>query len=478
MKITDEMLYRHAAEARDIWLTAFPDDSEIPEHPFSEEFNNEMDKLIAQSHKSKKTFGKFQRIAAVFAAMIVGTSSFIAVNAEARSAFVGWVKELTDDYLIYRYEEEPAAELKPLTYRVTWLPDGYTEFLVHDSENSVLVAYTNETGEMLKLHYIDNPDETDWFVDTSNAIRKSASVNGIKADLLISTDPDTSSGVAWVDQYNTAFLLSGFLDEETLLRVAESVRDVDLSEITVEETVPGEPQHYDLTMIPEGYANVLSDHADDGGSVLYENEAGQYLTFIYNNDSGESSLYIDGTASMTYQTLFNGYVVDVMVSKDPEIPNSIVWVGESDTVFYVSGFFDPDTLFEIAGSIQPIHEETTKPDPASLRYEPTLIPEGYTWHRERDFGGMRSIVYKKNDADRLLRYHYIYGETSTFTDAVGSTHSTVDINGYRADMLLFDSPETSNCIMWTDENDCVHAVHAFLDEADLIKVAESVQLVD
>ena len=176
MKITDEMLYRHAAEARDIWLSAFPDDSEIPEHPFSEEFNNEMDKLIAQSHKSKKLLGKFQRIAAVFAAVIIGTSSFVAVNAEARSAFVGWVKELTDDYLIYRYEEEPAADLKPLTYRATWLPDGYTEFLVHDSENSVLVAYTNEAGEMLKLHYIDNPDETDWFVDTSNAIRKSFNV--------------------------------------------------------------------------------------------------------------------------------------------------------------------------------------------------------------------------------------------------------------------------------------------------------------
>ena len=51
MKITDEMLYRHAAEARDIWLDALPDDSEIPEHEFSDEFNKELDRLVALSQK-------------------------------------------------------------------------------------------------------------------------------------------------------------------------------------------------------------------------------------------------------------------------------------------------------------------------------------------------------------------------------------------------------------------------------------------
>ena len=32
MKITDEMLYRHAAEARDIWLDTLPNDDELPNH--------------------------------------------------------------------------------------------------------------------------------------------------------------------------------------------------------------------------------------------------------------------------------------------------------------------------------------------------------------------------------------------------------------------------------------------------------------
>ena len=65
-----------------------------------------------------------------------------------------------------------------------------------------------------------------------------------------------------------------------------------------------------------------------------------------------------------------------------------------------------------------------------------------------------------------------------FTVAEGGNHSIIDINGYRADMLLFDDPETSNCILWTDENNCAHAVHAFLDKGALIEVAESVKIVD
>ena len=32
MKITDEMLFEHAAEARDIWLSTLPDDEDIPNH--------------------------------------------------------------------------------------------------------------------------------------------------------------------------------------------------------------------------------------------------------------------------------------------------------------------------------------------------------------------------------------------------------------------------------------------------------------
>lgn len=229
MKITDEMLYRHAAKARDIWLDTFPDDSEIPEHEFSKEFNKEMERLVALTRKQKKTSKRNQRIAAMFAVVIIGASSFFAINAEARAAFVGWFKELADTYFVYRYEGESDVSVAPTDYRLTWLPDGYTEFYLDDSEDTVFVAYANEAGEMLKLSYAPNPDQTAWFVNTSNTVRKDAKVNGVQADLFISTNPATSSTIMWVDKQNTAFMLDGFLDEETLIYVAEHIEPVDLT---------------------------------------------------------------------------------------------------------------------------------------------------------------------------------------------------------------------------------------------------------
>lgn len=38
MSITDDMLYKHTAEARDIWLGTLPQDTLIPEHKFSRLF--------------------------------------------------------------------------------------------------------------------------------------------------------------------------------------------------------------------------------------------------------------------------------------------------------------------------------------------------------------------------------------------------------------------------------------------------------
>ena len=485
MKITDEMLYRHAAEARDIWLDTLPDDNEIPEHQFSDKFNKEMDRLITLSHKRKQPSRRLQRIAAMFAVIIIGASSFIGVNAEARATFFGWIKELTDDYLIYRYEEEPVSDAGPasnvesLAYLPTWIPEGYSKSFVNDKTNRTVVAYSNDAGELIRLSYIYNSGETDWFISTENTVKESATVNGNKADLFISTDPDTSGGVIWVDQSNTVFMLTGFLDVDDLLKMAESIQPVDPSELENNLVEPITDVHYGLTAIPEGYVEVLADYDDNGGSQLFENEAGQYLTFLYTLNTGDSSMYIDTMSTAHYQTLFNGHEADMLISDDPAIQSSMAWVDDENTVFCVMGFFDADGLFAIAESIEPIAIETTTPDLSSLNYQPTLLPEGYTRHREIDSSGSR-LIYYKNEAGQQLRYHYVYDTASTamFTVAEGGTHSIIDINGYQADMLLFDDPETSNCILWTDENNCAHAVHAFLDEKDLIKLAESVKIVE
>ena len=89
MKITDEMLYQHAAEARDIWLDTLPKDEELPDHQFSDEFMASLEAMKKQEngqHKKKRR-SPLQRVAAVFLAVLIGSGTWLGVDAEVCGSF-------------------------------------------------------------------------------------------------------------------------------------------------------------------------------------------------------------------------------------------------------------------------------------------------------------------------------------------------------------------------------------------------------
>ena len=108
-------------------------------------------------------------------------------------------------------------------------------------------------------------------------------------------------------------------------------------------------------------------------------------------------------------------------------------------------------------------------------YEPNWIPDGYSKSRETDTGSRITIFYH-NDAGQTLRIHYVYDpdETNIFVDAVGGEIEKVSVGEYSADLILIEDPAVANGLMWTDINNCAFYISAFLDEADLIKVANSI----
>ena len=52
MKITDEALYQHVAEAREIWLDTLPKDDELPKHQFSDGFMTSLEAVVVQESQS------------------------------------------------------------------------------------------------------------------------------------------------------------------------------------------------------------------------------------------------------------------------------------------------------------------------------------------------------------------------------------------------------------------------------------------
>ena len=236
---------------------------------------------------------------------------------------------------------------------------------------------------------------------------------------------------------------------------------------------------YELAQIPDGYTEIFLDHADEGGSALYENEIGQYLQFMYTSNSGDSNLFIETTSATIYQTGFNDYTATVMVSDDPEISNSISWVGENDTVFYISGFFDVDSLLDMAGNIKSTVLNEPEADNSTQYYELPMIPDGYSLVHEREREDSRSLLYA-NESGQMLQYHCLAPGNSTegFIAVENCTQKTAKVHGYHADLFASNDAETSSCVVWTDEHNYTHALHAFLEETELIKLAESVKLLD
>lgn len=225
--ITEEMLCAAAARSCEIYV-AYLERGYDPEnqHEFSLQFEKKIKKL-----KRKADHPVFYHttkcIASIVLAILISGGVWLAVDIEARAAFFGWIKEVYESYFVYRFEDDAVSNINPSSYRPTWLPSGYTEFYVDETENTVAIVYADEEGRMLKLNYIQNPNETDWFVKTEQVEIESATINGKPAELFISKDSETANAIIWTSDDNTAFYLSAFLSKADLIKVAESVQVIE-----------------------------------------------------------------------------------------------------------------------------------------------------------------------------------------------------------------------------------------------------------
>ena len=89
---------------------------------------------------------------------------------------------------------------------------------------SATLTYYNEQGLIFCLNYTNN-DDTYFFINRENTIEKRVTLNGVPADLYISTDNDIPSSIIW-KVGNTIFGVDGFLGENDLIKAAESVQEV------------------------------------------------------------------------------------------------------------------------------------------------------------------------------------------------------------------------------------------------------------
>lgn len=221
--ITEEMLRAAAARSSEIYVNDLENgyDPNV-QHEFSPAFEKKIRKLKRKADHPM-LYRTMQRVASFALVLLISGSVVITVNAEARAAFVGWVKEVYETYFVFHHDGITDTNAETVDYMPTWIPDGYREFRVNASERRTVVIYDNEAGEIIRFSFIQDSDETDWFIDISHAGIKSATVNGNKANLLITHNSEDANAITWISD-DTAFYVTGFVDENDLIRIAESVK--------------------------------------------------------------------------------------------------------------------------------------------------------------------------------------------------------------------------------------------------------------
>lgn len=124
------------------------------------------------------------------------------------------------------------------------------------------------------------------------------------------------------------------------------------------------------------------------------------------------------------------------------------------------------------------YETAEPPSEPTVRYELPAIPDGYTLFYEKEDNGMVAKVYKDSE-ERFLKFMYAHNADEQFWlfDMTYSELTPTKVNGIDADLLLSHDENTANSILWVLPDNTAFFLSAFLDEEDLICLAESVEAI-
>ncbi len=230
MKLTDDLLFQHAAEARNIYLSTLPAPEELPPVCCSKAFERNMQKLIREQRRSPK-INKMLRVMKRTAAavLVIATVSFCglmtveAYRAKVIEFVVHVFNELTQYHFSSNVSDADNIVLPEISFG--YIPEGMQE-----TENEMIptgqrhIIYENNAGlffELTQEPFGEN-NKYDWILDTENSGYTVGSVHGFNA---VFNTKESDSSIVWIDG-NVVYDLYGNISMDELKIVAEKIEKI------------------------------------------------------------------------------------------------------------------------------------------------------------------------------------------------------------------------------------------------------------
>ena len=138
-------------------------------------------------------------------------------------------------------------------------------------------------------------------------------------------------------------------------------------------------------------------------------------------------------------------------------------------------------VYCFSGNLSPAAE----PMLPKMEFKPEWLPNGYVWDGSSEINGQVEISFKNQEGDEFTFGYMPNPAKHDWTieswemDLSDMTHTEVTVNGYAADLFVSKDGASGNILMWTSyENDAAFCVSGPIEVSDLLRVAESVRLVN
>ena len=445
---------------------------EAPEHTFSPAFERRMKKLLRRG-RHPVWYKALHAAACLLLALLLSGCAVLAVSPEAREVFAGWVREIHDNYFLYKFfgnEEREAVSKEEVLYQPTYVPAGYRiEHRFVFSAGIVSVTYIDDqTGNIAVFTYFSDMSSPVLQIAGENEIiYQKVQVNGLPADLYLDSEEGEANAIVWVDERNgAAFRIGGVISGEELVCMAESV-----------EAVPRNVR-FRPSWLPEGYDETSAQDypakgdnvpkgLDAGKSVLtYEDGKGGRLTITYAQEFDITGLRPDKCEADAVSVLVGGDQAFLFLGQED---HHLVWVdGESGVFFWISGPFTGEELIQIG--------EGMRTAPQEMMFYPSWLPEGYYETTTDDLRRQRILRYEDGKGGLLTILHPEDFDPGTLMLVGEAEIVSVFVGENPADLYLDRVPGNANNLVWVDrDTGILYWISGPLTGEELVRVAESME---
>ena len=217
----DELFKQAADEYVNALSESLPQPEDCP-HTFGKRFERQMGHLIAKTAHPLRT--AMLRAAASFAAVLLLFGSVLAVDADARKAFLGWIEERFDTYISFSASGKTHNSVQA-QYTLGWVPEGYRFEEIYDDTDGQIISYVNDNGDYFRFSYLFTSTSSNLYLFSLDGYdTKDVSVNGMPGTLYLPHNDADGAELVWQNADGTLFEISGRCEEAVLIYAAENIQ--------------------------------------------------------------------------------------------------------------------------------------------------------------------------------------------------------------------------------------------------------------